>query len=204
LCIKPSIDDRDGEDIIKSRIGLSRECISFDTTHNLYKFIDNYIVNVTIQGYDRPKWILVDECQFLSKEQVDQLAEVVDNLGINVMCYGLRTDFKSDLFENVEGKFDFIISNPPYIESSVIETLDEEVKSNEPILALDGGEDGLDFYREIVETGPKHLNKGGKLYFEIGYNQAEALKNLMKDRFKDIEVYKDYGNNDRVVVGEIL
>ena len=99
LCIKPSIDDRDGEDIIKSRIGLSRECISFDTTHNLYKFIDNYIVNVTIQGYDRPKWILVDECQFLSKEQVDQLAEVVDNLDINVMCYGLRTDFKSDLFE---------------------------------------------------------------------------------------------------------
>lgn len=112
--------------------------------------------------------------------------------------------FKSDLFENVEGKFDFIISNPPYIESSVIETLDEEVKSNEPILALDGGEDGLDFYREIVETAQKHLNKGGKLYFEIGYNQAEALKNLMKDRFKDIKVYKDYGNNDRVVVGEIL
>ena len=112
--------------------------------------------------------------------------------------------FKSDLFENVEGKFDFIISNPPYIESSVIETLDEEVKSNEPILALDGGEDGLDFYREIVEIAPKHLNKGGKLYFEIGYNQAEALKNLMKDRFKDIKVYKDYGNNDRVVVGEIL
>ena len=112
--------------------------------------------------------------------------------------------FKSDLFENVEGKFDFIISNPPYIESSVIETLDEEVKFNEPILALDGGEDGLDFYREIVEIAPKHLNKGGKLYFEIGYNQAEALKNLMKDRFKDIKVYKDYGNNDRVVVGEIL
>lgn len=98
LCIKPSIDDRDGEDIIKSRIGLSRECISFDDSHNLYKFIDNYIVNVQLQGYDKPQWILVDECQFLSVEQVDQLADVVDNLGVNVMCYGLRTDFKTQFF----------------------------------------------------------------------------------------------------------
>jgi len=111
---------------------------------------------------------------------------------------------KSDLFENVNGKFDFIVSNPPYIESSVIETLDDEVKLNEPILALDGGEDGLDFYKKIVNEAPNHLNKGGKLYFEIGYNQAEALKNLMETNFKNIKVYKDYGNNDRVVVGEIL
>lgn len=116
-----------------------------------------------------------------------------------------NVDFaKSDLFENVESKFDFIVSNPPYIESSVIETLDDEVKLNEPILALDGGEDGLDFYKKIVEEASNHLNKGGKLYFEIGYNQAEALKDLMKANFKNIKVYKDYGNNDRVVVGEIL
>ena len=99
LCIKPSIDDRDGDDIIKSRIGISRECITFDATHNLYKFIDNYIVNVIMQGYDKPKWILVDECQFLTREQVDQLSEVVDTLDINVMCYGLRTDFKTEFFE---------------------------------------------------------------------------------------------------------
>ena len=111
---------------------------------------------------------------------------------------------KSDLFENVEGKFDFIVSNPPYIESSVIETLDDEVKLNEPILALDGGDDGLDFYKKIVEEAPNYLNKGGKLYFEIGYNQAESLKDLMKDNFKNVKVYKDYGNNDRVVVGEVL
>ena len=111
---------------------------------------------------------------------------------------------KSDLFENVDGKFDFFVSNPPYIESSVIETLDDEVKLNEPILALDGGEDGLDFYKKIVNEAPNHLNKGGKLYFEIGYNQAKALKDLMKTKFKNIKVYKDYGNNDRVVVGEIL
>lgn len=111
---------------------------------------------------------------------------------------------QSDLFENVEGRFDFIVSNPPYIETSVIETLDDEVKLNEPILALDGGNDGLVFYRKIVKCAPKFLNKGGKLYFEIGYNQAEDLKDLMKDDFKNIEVFKDYGNNDRVVVGEII
>ncbi len=111
---------------------------------------------------------------------------------------------KSDLFENVKEKFDFIVSNPPYIESDVIETLEDEVRLNEPILALDGGEDGLDFYRKIISDAPNYLNKGGKLYFEIGYNQAEDLKNLMKNDFKNILVYKDYGNNDRVVVGEII
>lgn len=110
----------------------------------------------------------------------------------------------SNLFENVAGKFDFVISNPPYIESGVIETLETEVKDNEPILALDGGTDGLDFYRKIVAEAPNYLNKGGKLYFEIGYNQAEALKDLMKEDFTNILVYKDYGNNDRVVVGELL
>ena len=80
----------------------------------------------------------------------------------------------------------------------------DDVKLNEPILALDGGEDGLDFYRKIVDDAPKYLNAGGKLYFEIGYNQAESVSNLMKEHFKDIEVYKDYGDNDRVVTGEIL
>ena len=111
---------------------------------------------------------------------------------------------QSDLFENVNGKFDFIVSNPPYIETEVIDTLETEVKDNEPILALDGGKDGLDFYRKIVADAPNYLNKDGKLYFEIGYNQAEALKNLMKEKFTNILVYKDYGNNDRVVVGELL
>ena len=111
---------------------------------------------------------------------------------------------QSDLFENITGKFDFIVSNPPYIETEVIGTLETEVKDNEPILALDGGKDGLDFYRKIVNDAPNYLNKGGKLYFEIGYNQAEALKNLMKEKFTNILVYKDYGNNDRVVVGELL
>lgn len=111
---------------------------------------------------------------------------------------------ESDLFENVCGKkFDFIVSNPPYIESAVIESLSPEVRDNEPILALDGGEDGLEFYRKIVLQAPKHLNKNGKLYFEIGYNQAEAVKKLMQNDFKKLQVVRDYSDNDRVVLGEI-
>lgn len=110
----------------------------------------------------------------------------------------------SNVFENVAGKFDFIVSNPPYIETEVVKGLEKEVVDNEPILALDGGEDGLDFYREIVEKAPNFLNEGGKLYFEIGYNQAESVSGLMKDKFKNIQVFKDYGDNDRVVSGEIL
>jgi release factor glutamine methyltransferase len=71
-------------------------------------------------------------------------------------------------------------------------------------LALDGGEDGLDFYRIIVKEAKNHLNPNGMLLFEIGYNQGEALKELMKDDFKNVRVIKDYGNNDRVVIGELL
>ncbi len=112
---------------------------------------------------------------------------------------------KSDLFENLQGrKFDVIVSNPPYIESDAIKTLDEEVAKHEPLLALDGGIDGLDFYKKIISYAPNYLSKCGKLYFEIGFNQAEAVSNLMKDKFRNIEILKDYEGNDRVVLGEIL
>lgn len=99
VCLKPSIDDRDGTDIIKSRIGIERPCVSVDPTDNLYKFMDSYILNVQLEGYDKPRWVLVDECQFLTEGQVDQLADVVDNFDVNVMCYGLRSDFRTRLFE---------------------------------------------------------------------------------------------------------
>ena len=109
---------------------------------------------------------------------------------------------KSDLFENISNlKVDYIVSNPPYIETEVVKTLEPEVVLNEPNLALDGGEDGLDFYRIIVKKSKSHLNKKGKLYFEIGYNQGESVSALMKEDFENIEVIKDYGGNDRVVKG---
>lgn len=111
---------------------------------------------------------------------------------------------KSDVFSNLKGeKFDFIVSNPPYIETAVIDTLSNEVKNNEPILALDGGSDGLYFYRRIVEESPNYLNHQGMLFFEIGYDQGEKVKGLMKEKFKKIEVIKDWEDNDRVVCGEL-
>ncbi len=109
---------------------------------------------------------------------------------------------ESNLFEKVEGSFDIMVSNPPYIRSGVIPTLMKEVRLHEPLLALDGAEDGLFFYREIVRQGKQHLMSGGKLFFEIGYDQGEAVKELMEtEGFLDVEVVKDFAGLNRVVYG---
>lgn len=111
----------------------------------------------------------------------------------------------SNLFEKVDGKYEFIVSNPPYIRSDVIDTLMPEVREHEPRLALDGAEDGLFFYRRIVEEAPDYLVSGGKLYFEIGYDQADAVEHLMRERgFVEICVVKDYAGLDRVVYGTYI
>jgi release factor glutamine methyltransferase len=95
-----------------------------------------------------------------------------------------------------------IVSNPPYIETSVIPTLMPEVREHEPLNALDGSEDGLYFYREIVDKARNYLRKGGYLFFEIGYNQGEAVSKLMGDAgFCQINIIKDYAGLDRVVMG---
>lgn len=109
---------------------------------------------------------------------------------------------QSDLFEKVEGKFEIIVSNPPYINSDVIGTLMEEVKDHEPVMALDGGADGLDFYREIVAESTKHLCGGGMLFFEIGYDQKAAVTALMEEAgFQGVTAVCDYAGLDRVVYG---
>lgn len=97
MCLKPSADTRDGEGIIKSRVGLERKCVMVDPDVNLYKAIKDYN-NVLNSQFHNLKWVLIDECQFLTEKQIDQLSDVVDFLGINVMCFGLRTDFQSRLF----------------------------------------------------------------------------------------------------------
>ncbi|MCH5280762.1 MAG: peptide chain release factor N(5)-glutamine methyltransferase [Lachnospiraceae bacterium] len=113
---------------------------------------------------------------------------------------------ESDLFSNLpHEKFDLIVSNPPYIKTSVIDTLEPEVASFEPHLALDGGRDGLDFYRRIAKEAGSFLIRGGMLFLEIGYDQGEAVAGLLKEAgFVDIEIRKDYGGLDRVVFGTFL
>ena len=99
ICVKPSIDNRDGVDVIKSRVGIQRECITIEPDENIFDLIKECVIKSELQMVDAPKWILVDESQFLTKLQVEQLAHIVDDLNINVMCYGLRTDFTTSLFE---------------------------------------------------------------------------------------------------------
>ncbi len=108
------------------------------------------------------------------------------------------------LFAGITEKQDMIVSNPPYIESKVIDTLMPEVKEYEPMLALDGGEDGLDFYNQIIEEAPHYLCDSGWLLFEIGHNQGEAVSKKMTELgFKDVQVKKDYAGLDRVVYGHL-
>ena len=109
---------------------------------------------------------------------------------------------ESDLFEKLEGGYDMIISNPPYIRTAVIEELEEEVRCYDPLLALDGKEDGLHFYRRIIREAEGYLNPGGWLLFEIGYDQREAVTELMKQQgYRQIQVKKDLAGLDRVVIG---
>lgn len=140
-------------------------------------------------------------CSELSGEALKTAEE---NARVNG-CKGIKF-VQGDLFSPFCGrlgkkKFDFIISNPPYIESDVIPTLQREVKDHEPVMALDGGKDGLDFYRRIAEEAPEHLHKKGILMMEIGYNQGEAVKALLDEtqKFTDIQVLKDLADKDRII-----
>lgn len=110
----------------------------------------------------------------------------------------------SNMFENIYSKYDVIVSNPPYIESEEIKILPKEVQS-EPIIALDGGFDGLDFYRIIANEAYKYLKENGILALEIGYNQKEKVIDLLNKtgKYKDIYCKKDLGGNDRVVIATI-
>lgn len=107
-----------------------------------------------------------------------------------------------DLFENLEGSFDLLVSNPPYIPSGELSGLQEEVRLHDPALALDGHEDGLYFYRRIAAEGGKYLRDGAYLMLEIGWDQGEAVRGLLEAAgYQEVEVKKDLSGNDRVVRG---
>lgn len=121
----------------------------------------------------------------------------------NAKLLGITAEFREgNLFSALmpQEKFDLLISNPPYIESEVIPTLMEEVRCHEPQGALDGGSDGLDFYRRISLEAKPYLYRGARIFLEIGCNQAEAVSGiLIKEGYQDIEVVKDFAGLDRVV-----
>ena len=110
---------------------------------------------------------------------------------------------RSDLFDNITETFDVVMANPPYIPTGEILSLMPEVRDFEPENALDGGADGLDFYRKIAGQVKEYLNPGGYVYMEIGYDQGEAVSELMRNAgFTEVEVIKDLARNDRVVKGK--
>ena len=110
---------------------------------------------------------------------------------------------ESDMFNKVSGKYDIIVSNPPYIDKEHMKSLSKEVKK-EPLIALDGGEDGLKFYRIITEEGKKYLNDNGWLFLEIGYNQRESVCEILRNQgYEDVACIKDLAGNDRVVMGKM-
>lgn len=120
--------------------------------------------------------------------------------------YFLESDLFAALPSFMEEKdisgFDILVSNPPYIRRDVIPTLDDEVALHEPRTALDGGVDGLDFYRRIAKEGKGFLLPGGRIYLEIGYDQGESVKNIFqKEGFTNVEVFQDYEGRDRGVQG---
>lgn len=111
---------------------------------------------------------------------------------------------RSDLFQNIMGRYDMIVANPPYIPTETIATLMPEVKNFEPVEALDGGEDGLDFYREIVGKSGQFLKSNGYLCLEIGHDQGGRVAFLMEENgYRNVRVMKDLAGNDRVVRGNL-
>lgn len=144
-----------------------------------------YIENADITAVD-----ISNDALQIAKENA-----IINNVKVNFI--------NSNLFDKINEKFDIIVSNPPYIRKEVIESLQDEVKK-EPILALDGGESGLEFYNKIATDALNYLNENGILAFEIGYDQGDEVAKILKDNdFKDIKIKKDISGNNRVVIGKI-
>lgn len=131
----------------------------------------------------------------------------VDALGVakeNAKKFNSEVEFiESDLFQNIDKKFDIIVSNPPYLSEEEYDKVDEIIYY-EPKNAFVGGEKGYEIYEKIIQNASKHLNENGKLFFEIGYKQADIIQNLLiSNGYTNIKIKKDYGNLDRIVIGEL-
>ena len=143
----------------------------------------------------------INNAQIIAVDISNNALNVANKNAINNNVENKIKFINSDMFNNIEEKFDIIVSNPPYIETETINKLEIEVQ-NEPHLALDGGIDGLKFYKIIANNAFEYLNENGYLLLEIGYNQQNSVTQLLQDigKYKNIETVKDLGGNYRVVI----
>jgi release factor glutamine methyltransferase len=146
----------------------------------------HYLEDAKVVGVDLSAQALKVARQNMEKHE---LSERMSILKSDLLAEFIKRDIKG---------IDIIVSNPPYISEKEMEELPPEVK-NEPQTALKAGKDGLDYYRRLIPEAEKILKKGGRLFLEIGYSQAEAVYNLFGEKWKDVEVKKDYSENDRIV-----
>ena len=161
-------------------IGTGTGCIPLSVAH--------YNKNAYVRGID------------INPTAISLAEKNAEKLGLSRRAIFEKLDILNQM---PKGKYDIVTSNPPYIESDIIPTLQLEVRDFEPHTALDGGNDGLIFYRRIIHISPAFLKPKGILIFEIGYNQAESVSQLMENDFENIQVIKDLSGNDRVVVGTL-
>jgi release factor glutamine methyltransferase len=149
---------------------------------------------------------LLHECEEATGVGCDISSDAVDTAIRNAHLNGLQDRFTgtvSDWFGAVEGRFDIIVSNPPYIRSEVIAMLDPEVREHDPMAALDGGEDGLEAYRMLASGADAFLKPGGIVGLEIGFDQRESVSQLFAaSGFRCLQTVSDYGGNDRALVFE--
>lgn len=186
---------------------------------------DGALRGESLEGTGRREWDILDLCTGSGAIGIS-LAKLLTGVKVNVTCsdvskaalevarknagkLGVSKNIKfaeGDMFAPFDGrfkkkKFDLIVSNPPYIESDVIPTLQTEVKDHEPMSALDGGEDGLDFYRIIAGEAGEFLKKRGILFLEIGYDQGNAVRELLTEAggYSDVRCLKDLAGRDRII-----
>ena len=148
--------------------------------------------------------LLKNEGCTVEVDAVDISEKALEVAGINASRLGAQVKLiRGNLFENVDNKYSMILSNPPYIRTDVIADLEPEVREHEPMLALDGTADGLYFYREITDKAWEYLENNGILMYEIGYDQALAVSDMLRQKgYTDIAVIKDFAGLDRVVAAK--
>ena len=142
----------------------------------------------------------------ISPAAVEVARRNVERLGLRDRVVVEQGDLYAPLDQMVDrSPFHLIVANPPYIATPQIETLDRSVRDYEPLTALDGGPDGLDLHRRILEGAPPRLSPGGRVYLEIAYDQGEAARDVAAHypAFEDVRVLKDYGGRDRVLTGRL-